>query len=155
MNGLCKSFPFFRGKIFDLLSLARSPSGKSLSFSIESVRTVHDLRREVKVRLGHDFRLQFKGKQLQDGKLLRDYDVNPGSTVFIIGRLKGGPVKNIFELSFDAHFDYRPFFGQLEKKKLQELQPPEMKIFSEKEGSSMKEVLASEINPCDTISFDA
>ena len=51
------------------------------------------------MRLGHDFRLQFKGKQLEDGKVLRDYDVNPGSTVFIIGRLKGGPVKDLFELS--------------------------------------------------------
>ena len=65
-----------------------------MTIPLDGTQIVGDLRKSVQQRFqfDFDFRLNFKGKDLNESRTLRDYNVNIGSTLFVLGRLKGGPV---------------------------------------------------------------
>merc|ERR1719350_1062760 len=87
------SFVYFRWFRKDESFFVKLPSGRSLTFSVDHVVTVHDLRLAVHARLRFksSFRFTFGGKCLQDPHPLLSYGVAPGSTIFLLGRLRGGP----------------------------------------------------------------
>ena len=76
------------------MRFARTPSGSSLTVDIDELEHIGELRAAIQSRLKFwtSFRLFFKGKNLDDQKTLRDYNITPGCTIFVLGRLRGGPV---------------------------------------------------------------
>jgi len=55
--------------------------------------TVEDLKAELYKREGiteKDQRLVFGGKQLEDTRTLRDYDITDENTIYLVLRLRGG-----------------------------------------------------------------
>ena len=66
---------------------------KRLLLDVTSSSTVEDVKRLIQCREGiptGQQRLLFAGSQLEDGRTLRDYKIQPKSTIHLILRLRGG-----------------------------------------------------------------
>jgi len=67
--------------------------GRSMAFQVKPTETVDGLKRLVEERQGvaPDMqRLLFGGKQLEDGKTLKDYNIGPEATGQMTFRMRGG-----------------------------------------------------------------
>jgi len=71
----------------------KSITGKSFTVNTDSAETVADIKRKISEREGipgDQQRLVFGGKQLEDNRLLSDYNITGESTVHLVLRLRGG-----------------------------------------------------------------
>jgi len=69
-------------------------TGRTIGCQFENETTVDGIKLAIFDRDGippDQIRLIYAGKQLEDGKLLSDYNIEPGSTLHMVLRLRGGP----------------------------------------------------------------
>ncbi|KAF9615616.1 hypothetical protein IFM89_024712 [Coptis chinensis] len=73
--------------------LVSTPTGKQITFQVQSSNTIEILKTKVRDKEGippHLQKLFFSGKLLEDGRTLSDYNIQNGSVVFLVLRLRGG-----------------------------------------------------------------
>ena len=66
--------------------------GKTLTLEVERDELVEQIKEKIKDKAGvptDQQRLVFKGKELEEGKSLADYNVSKENTVHLLIRLKG------------------------------------------------------------------
>ncbi|XP_070820508.1 ubiquitin-like protein ISG15 [Chaetodon trifascialis] len=71
----------------------RNDKGKMSTYDIKPDETVSGLKRRVECREGvavSQQRLVYQSRQLEDGRLLSDYNLKPQSTIDLALRLRGG-----------------------------------------------------------------
>ena len=67
-------------------------TGKDMTLEVEPTMMVEHLKKQITAMEGiqeSDQRLIYGGKQLEDGQTLQDYNVEPGSTIHLVLKLKG------------------------------------------------------------------
>jgi len=68
-------------------------TGKDMTLNVDPTMMVEHLKKQISAQEGiqeSDQRLIYGGKQLEDGQTLRDYNVEPDSTIHLVLKLKGG-----------------------------------------------------------------
>ena len=72
--------------IVDFQIFVRNLNGKTVTINVKRTDTVEDLKARVKEKThipAHEQRLIYGGKQLEDGKLISDYNIEKESTLFL------------------------------------------------------------------------
>ncbi|KAM0935603.1 putative Ubiquitin-like domain-containing protein [Dioscorea sansibarensis] len=68
-------------------------TGKSIKLEVEKSDTVWNIKSKISEKEDisiEEQRLVFSGKQLEDDRTLADYEVQAGSTIYLVLRLRGG-----------------------------------------------------------------
>ena len=70
-------------------------TGKTVSVEVEEGDRIEDVKAKIHEKEGippEQQRLIFNGKQLDNHKTIGDYDIEEGSSVHMVLRLRGGPL---------------------------------------------------------------
>jgi ubiquitin-like protein Nedd8 len=68
-------------------------TGRKQSYNFEPEQTISDVKQALQEKEGitvDQIRLIFSGKQLQDDKSLKDFNVSAGGTIHMVLQLRGG-----------------------------------------------------------------
>lgn len=88
-----QSFESYEEKLINLT--IKTLSQKTFCLDIGSQETIYNLKKKIQSIEGTHpdlNRLIFEGKQLEDGRRLCDYNINSGSLLHMVMKLRGGPV---------------------------------------------------------------
>ncbi|CAG8450309.1 12655_t:CDS:2 [Acaulospora morrowiae] len=73
--------------------IVKNITGKCIEIEVEACDTILSVKHKIQEKEGIEpkhQRLIFKEKQLEESKMLSEYDIRNGSTVHLVLRLRGG-----------------------------------------------------------------
>jgi hypothetical protein len=94
----------------EMAIFVKLPTEETATFYVSTDGTVKDLMDKINERVGipaEQFFIIFGCKQLNDpDRKLRDYSIQPESTVYVLLRLRGGAINAYFTNDLDPEWDY-------------------------------------------------